>query len=177
MARQSASKWRAALLASRIFLSPVTLPTSPLPAGNHECPVIIGVKVLERIEICGLLGTNNGRSCVIHDRCGDQVLAGHILRLKRCVVEMNGLMEMAYKVVSITNMCENCTVGFIPRSLIQVAESSGLHDKFVSVVEMYADSDNRTKRRKSHTNKGMAKCVLLDVNRQIYLHAKIQSLE
>ena len=113
------------------------------------------------LEIVGLGAATNGRSCCIHSCCGDHVRVGNLLRLVKCVVTIGGEVEEAIKCVLIVDGTDTCTVGFVPRSL------SG-HDKvqaqiggFVQVLELYDESESNQKRRKSHTNKGMASCIFL----------------
>ena len=71
------------------------------------------------------------------------VYRDQILRLQICVVEVGGIMEMAYKAVSIRIDIENCTVGFIPRSLLGIAERDEMHDKIVKVIELYRKLQNK----------------------------------
>jgi hypothetical protein len=114
----------------------------------------------ETVELYGLLGCTNGRSCERHTCCGESVILGDILRIKRTVVTINGSLDDAIKFVSIVDGCEKCTVGFVSKALF--SNMSALTDKFVEVVEFYGTSPNSFKRRKSNSNKGMALCRLVD---------------
>ena len=56
-----------------------------------------------RIEIVGLVGEGNGRSCEIHKCCGESVQVGDVLRLRQVVLEVNGQLEKCLKAVSIVD--------------------------------------------------------------------------
>jgi hypothetical protein len=60
------------------------------------------VNVVEQaivFEIVRLFSTTNGRSCCCHKTCGRQVLVGNLLRLVQMVVDIDGRIETASKLV------------------------------------------------------------------------------
>lgn len=67
------------------------------------------------LEMVGLFGVTNGRSCSCHDICGEYVEVGDLVRLVKTTVEINAIYEDAIKVVKIEDGVDSCTVGYIPR--------------------------------------------------------------
>jgi hypothetical protein len=65
------------------------------------------------IEICGLNESSNGRNCIDHICCGENVVINDVLRLKKCVVDVDGGFEEAIKLVKIAGGSETCMVGFL----------------------------------------------------------------
>lgn len=74
---------------------------------------------MHTFEIVGLNGVGNGRSCEIHECCGSCVMVGDVLRLKSVVVNINGSMQEAMKLVSLKNRSEKCTVAFVPKVMLR----------------------------------------------------------
>ena len=50
-------------------------------------------------EIVGLDAENNGRSCTLHDVCGQYLQVDNLVRFKETIVDVNGVFESAIKVV------------------------------------------------------------------------------
>jgi hypothetical protein len=115
------------------------------------------------LEIVGLHCSNNGRSCVSHEICGQHVIVGDVLRLVRTTVTVKGVVEPAVKLVKIIDGVDCCVVGFIPRLQMSLAKVEGNINKFCMVKELYSTSDNSYKRGLSCKNMGMAGVVLLDL--------------
>jgi hypothetical protein len=113
------------------------------------------------LEIVGLLSNSNGRSCTEHTVCGQTVEVGDVLRLVKTVVTVNGVSEEAVKCVRISEGVDCCTVAFLPRLLHNLEIVKKNINNFVVVKEIYGDSDNTYKRRKSSKNFGMAGVVVL----------------
>ena len=113
---------------------------------------------MNAIEIVGLCSDTNGRSCEIHQICGESVILGDVLHLKRTVVTYKGQLKDAIKAVSIVDNAEKCIVGFVPHSLVDTVIKQNLYEQFIEVIELYDQSSNSFKRCKSHKNKGMALC-------------------
>jgi len=111
-------------------------------------------------EIVGLHGTSNGRSCTSHACCGENLSPDDLIRFKFDVIEIEGHVEDAIKVVRIRDGAESCVVGFLPRNIVKVFKEKFV-GQFAQVIELYDDSENTTMRRKSHRNKGMASFRLL----------------
>jgi hypothetical protein len=92
------------------------------------------------LEIVGLYGSSNGRSCCVHGECGWYVKVGDLLRLKKTVVTMDGRDEDAVKLVKITKGVEGCTVAFIPCLILQTATVRQNIDQFCVVKLIYEKS-------------------------------------
>jgi len=115
----------------------------------------------QQLEIVGLEKDTNGRSCNVHDVCGEHVKAGDVLRLVQTVVTYDGRSEMAVKCVKMVDGVDTCTVAFVPRAMCQLPHVQAHLKKFVQVVELYSGHKNSYKRSKSHQNFGMASVELL----------------
>lgn len=113
------------------------------------------------LEIVGLEASSNGRSCTIHKACGASVEVGDVLRLVRCTVTVNGTTEEALKCVKVVDSVDTCTVAFVPRVQATLPKVEEHVNKFVQVVEVYANSESNYKRSKGATNKGMAAVAFL----------------
>ena len=113
-------------------------------------------------EVVGLQSSTNGRSCTIHECCGEDVGVGDVLRVVPCTVAVDGVVEEALKVVKVVEGVDSCTVGFIPRVLMSLPAVNKHVNKFVQVSELYKDSSNGYKRDKSYKNCGMARVSTLD---------------
>ena len=112
------------------------------------------------MEMVGLYRTTNGRSCTSHKCCGKTLEVNQVLRLRKCVVDLNGEPEEAIKCIWIEDGSKGCVVSFIPKALLKVKKLQhqfmGDPGPFVQVTEIYSDSESPQKRRKSHNNFGMA---------------------
>ena len=113
-------------------------------------------------EVVGLLSSSNGRSCTLHECCGEEVMVGDVLRLVACTVSVEGTVEEAVKLVKVVEGVDHCTVGFVPRVLMSLPIVKNQMNKFVQVSELYHDSENTYKRDKSYKNCGMARVSTLD---------------
>ena len=111
-------------------------------------------------EIVGLRGITNGRSCECHDCCGKFLFPDDLVRFKLTVVDIEGKVEEAVKVVRIRDGTESCTVGFLPRNVATTRKDEFI-GKFAQIIELYDKSDNEFMVRKSIRNKGMASFRLL----------------
>jgi hypothetical protein len=113
------------------------------------------------LEIVGLNSATNGRSCSQHPVCGQEVKEGDILRLVKCVVEVNGKVEDAVKCVLIMDGSDGCTIAFIPRAFMKIPKLRQNINKFVMVKEVYKESESTNKRRKSQKNLEIKGVILL----------------
>mmetsp|Transcript_10099 Transcript_10099/g.13335 ORF Transcript_10099/g.13335 Transcript_10099/m.13335 type:complete len:121 (+) Transcript_10099:338-700(+) len=77
-------------------------------ASNQEDEVEEDDEIFQHVEIVGLGQSSNGRSCVQHATCGDQVVVGDILRLHKIVVDCDGETEEAISCVIIRDGAETC---------------------------------------------------------------------
>lgn len=113
------------------------------------------------VEIYGLKANGNGRSCQSHVVCGETVGVGSLLLLKPVVIiNSNNQNEYAIAALLMVNDVESCTIGFIGREFHHFRTQ--YENKLVEVVEILADSKNTEHRRRSHANKGIAVCLLIN---------------
>lgn len=113
-------------------------------------------------EIVGLNSSTNGRSCCLHDCCGQDVEVGDVLRLVKCSVSVDGVVEEAVKLVKVVDGVDQCTVAFVPRVLMNLPAVKKQLNKFVQVSELYDSSTSTYKKDKSYKNCGMASVATLD---------------
>lgn len=117
-------------------------------------------------EIVGLKGTSNGRTCEIHDCCGEHLAPDDLVRFKLSVVNVGDKTEDAIKVVRVRDGTESCMIGFLPRNIVKSGKDKFV-GKFAQIIELYEHSENTTMRRKSNRNKGVASFRLLqDIQEQ-----------
>jgi hypothetical protein len=113
------------------------------------------------VEILGLEASNNNRSCVDHRVCGIMVKKGSVLLTKPVVIlNENNQNEYAIAAIMMNDGVESCTVGYIGREFHFFREQ--YENRLIQVVECLQDSANTEHRRRSHLNKGIAVCVLLN---------------
>ena len=113
------------------------------------------------LEVVGLFGTSNGRSCCQHECCGRSLNVNELLRIVKCVVHVKGKSEDAIKFVRVTAEGDGCTVGFLPRIWMNLPKVIENLNNFCIVSELYSDSENRCKVIKGERNMGMAGVILL----------------
>ena len=114
------------------------------------------------LEIVGLNGSGNNRSCCQHECCGNHVLKNDVLRLVRTMVTINDKTEEAIKLCLIREGAMTCTVGYVPRNYLKLAKVRKQITRYCQVVELYSESNNSYKRKLSHRNLGMASVAFLD---------------
>ena len=110
-------------------------------------------------EILGLTEGSQGRSCTSHRVCGKHLRENDLLKLKKAVVEFESGLVKLLKVVKIQDGVETCTVGFLNS---KEDDWDKLDIEFAQVTELYEDSENSYKRKKSKRLTGMAAIVLLN---------------
>ena len=112
-------------------------------------------------EIVGLKVSSHGRPCESHSCCGEHVSADEMIQFKYYIVDVDGAPEDAVKACRIRDGTESCVIGFLPRNLV-ASNKERYIGKFAQIVELYENSDNRTKRLKNRRNLGMAAFSLLE---------------
>jgi hypothetical protein len=116
------------------------------------------------LEIYGLSEYSNGRSCEMHQCCGEQVKVGDVLRLQKCVIDTHeGEVEESIACILIRHASETCRVAFIPRVFHNSPLVLQQINKHVQVSELYKESNNTAKRRKNHLNCGVGGVVFLNL--------------
>jgi hypothetical protein len=97
----------------------------------------------------------------MHETCGEHVKVGDLLRLLPTVVTIDGKPQEAIKLVRLMDGADGCTVGFIPRILMDLPRVQSNISNFILVKELYRDSTNSFKRHKDYRNMGCASCYFL----------------
>ena len=122
------------------------------------------LQTIPEFEIVGLHHNSQGRCCTMHSHCGMHVLEGDVLRLVRCITQINEdtAPEEAIRMVKIIDGVEACTVGFIPRAYARMEKIKKKIGSFCFVLELYDVSSNKYKRRLSKRNYGVASCLFID---------------
>ena len=132
-------------------------------SSTMSTPIEATSSIYRELEIIGLHSPTNGRSCTLHQCCGDHLQVDDIVCLKKTVVTVDGKTEEAIKCVLLLQGREACTIGFIPRVHMKSYKiMSYVNTHAAQIVELYDDSDNSDKRKKSQRNLGMAAAVFLD---------------
>ncbi len=111
-------------------------------------------------EIVGIYCSNNGRSCEMHECCGETLEADQVLRFKKELVFEDGEVIVRVKVVRIHNGQEKCHVGYLPRVVVRYMADKYI-EQFAVVMEIYKESEEAYKNVKSRHNGGMASFRLI----------------
>lgn len=127
----------------------------------HHSTMVGSVSLLN-LEIVGLARTSLGRSCTIHECCGEHVEAGSLLRVVPSVASVNGQLEEIFKCVHVTGGADGCTVALVPRYFVEAIRAKSRAYSFVQVIEVYDHTTSKRKLEKSKANGGMASCIFLE---------------
>jgi hypothetical protein len=107
-------------------------------------------QLFTKLEICGLFGTTNGRSCINHSQgCGKNVNIGDTITFNEVFVDGENAVA-AIKVDS------GCHVGFVNKNFREIWPLLTGEPTYGKVVQLYALSEEKETRRYSHTQKGVA---------------------
>lgn len=74
--------------------------------------------------------------------------------------DVDGTPRDALACQIIWDASERCRIGFLPRECVRMKDK--FVGKFAQICELYDDSSNRHRRRRSHRNCGMASATFLD---------------
>ena len=112
-------------------------------------------------EVCGLdvMSGENGRDvCIRHANmpCSAEMGPGSYVYFEyECRSNITGEMEDLIKVYQADGGRHGCVIGYIPRAEV-ATRTDELNGKYARLVELYSDSDNLTKKRKSQNLQGVA---------------------
>ena len=106
-------------------------------------------------EIVGLREKSNGRQCNLHACCGDNIRPGSIVTFKLAMVLIHGKEEEGIKVVHVVDGKETCTVGFLPKHILEKKRYHHLN-KMAKIIICYQDSPDKDIRKRDYKNKGVA---------------------
>jgi hypothetical protein len=133
----------------------------PSPEASDDDDDNSPISETKLIEIVGLHSCYNGRSCCMHETCGEHVKVGDLLRPLPTVVTINGKPQEAIKLVRLMDGADGCTVGCTPRILMDLPRVQRNISDFMQVKELYRDSTNSFKRHKDNHDMGCASCYFL----------------
>jgi len=112
-------------------------------------------------ELYGLYESTNGRSCEIHQCCGECLQVNDLVLFKPTTVEIDEVEEVAIAAHIVKEGTILCRVGFIPRVMVIRYGLQSFEKKFAQIQLLYKYSDNRFCRKLDHEKRGIAKfCVL-----------------
>jgi hypothetical protein len=154
-----AEKWKESVIETEPLLSPMKAVSHKdakfwqhIPRTEFDCD----------LEIVGLCNPCNGRSCTVHECCGEDVRENDIVRLVRTTITAAGNLEAAVKIVLIQDGADTCTVAYVPRIYMNLPIVERNINRFAVIKELYDTSDNEHKRNKSSDVCGMASICFLD---------------
>jgi hypothetical protein len=93
-------------------------------------------------NIVGLKGEEGGRSCEIHDVCGNYLAVGDLVKLKVIISLFREEEEVVIKVVKIQDGNETCHVGFLPQHIVYGSRKEKLRKNYAQVLELYKDPED-----------------------------------
>jgi hypothetical protein len=115
------------------------------------------------IDIVGTETNENGRSCHAHEVCGEQLVPGSKVRIRRetYISPTTGDEEDSLVAYVVGDGVMTCKVGYLPRHLA-IRWGDDYHEMYAHVVEVYSTrSCNITKHQKRHRNLGYCVAKIL----------------
>ena len=115
------------------------------------------------IDIVGTETNENGRSCHAHEVCGEQLVPGSKVRIRRetYISPTTGDEEDSLVAYVVGDGVMTCKVGYLPRHLA-IRRGDDYDGMYAHVVEVYSTrSRNITKRQKRHRNLGCCVAKIL----------------
>jgi hypothetical protein len=110
-------------------------------------PAVTAFSLNRMIEICSLNASSNGCSYTSHETCGFFVKFNNTLRLKESIVIVENQPEPTIKLVKISEGCETCTIGFIPRIYFRLQKVKNFTNGLLHIVLLYKDGTTYKKTR------------------------------
>ena len=115
------------------------------------------------VDIVGTETNENGRSCHAHEVCGEQLVPGSKVRIRRetYISPTTGDEEDSLVAYVVGNGVMTCKVGYLPRHLA-IRRADNYDGMYARVVKVYSTrSQNNTKRQKCHQNLGCCVAKIL----------------
>jgi hypothetical protein len=107
------------------------------------------------VELYGIHRDSAGRRCDRHACCGALLEVNNVVRLKKCVMLLNGKLQHTIKGVALEGGDETCTVGYTP-GFYTDTYINNLDGKLCQIKELFYNSDNRSKVADDRRNGGIA---------------------
>ncbi len=70
------------------------------------------------VEIVGTIMSDHGRSCEHHASYGEILEEDVVVRLRKLQIDVDGKKETAIAAIWVTDGCDRCCVGFLPRHMV-----------------------------------------------------------
>ena len=115
------------------------------------------------VTIVGIEAATSGRSCEEHDICGSVLQEDVVVRIRKVQVLIDGSEESALAVYWVSDGIDRCRVGFLQKHLVK--HWKNYDGRLAQVTELFKGSDNSSKRKLNHKNKGSCTAVLIDAVR------------
>ena len=114
------------------------------------------------VDVVGIEEPSRGRSCKVHDTCGDIMAVDTIVRFRAVqILGDEGKEETAIAAYWVTDGIDQCRVGFLPHHCVK--HKSDFDEKLEQVTELLSKSTRAADRKKSHINRGVACTVIIEV--------------
>ena len=110
----------------------------------------------------GIEEPSRGRSCEVHDTCGDIVAVDTVVQFR--AVQLLGYQvkeETSIAAYWVTDGIDWCRVGFLPRDCMK--HKSEFDGKLAQVTELLSKLTRAAYRKKSHRNRGVSCIVIIEV--------------
>ena len=118
------------------------------------------------VEIVGTTMSSNGRSCEHHSVCGEVLEEDVVVRLRRVQIVVDGKEETAIAAIWVTDGCDRCRVGFLPRHM--VAHASTYDGALAQVTAVLSDDKGKCNTEERHRYHKMRGCCMATI---ISMHA------
>jgi hypothetical protein len=112
------------------------------------------------VDIVGIEESSHGRSCSLHDVCGNRLSMDSVVRLRKVqIINDYGREETAVAAYWVTDGVDLCRVGFLPRQYIKQADK--YDGKLAQITEFLSESESPYCRHLSHRNRGMCHAAII----------------
>ena len=113
-------------------------------------------------DVVGIKEPSRGRSCEVHDTCGDIVAVYDLVRSRAVqLLGDQGKEETSIAAYWVTDGIDRCRVGFLPRDCVK--HKSDFDGKLAQVTKLLSKLTQDADGKKSHRNRGVAFTVIIEV--------------
>ena len=117
------------------------------------------------VEIVGTIMSDRGRSCEHHACCGDVLVEDVVVRLRKVQITTDGKEETAIAAIWVTNSCDRCRVGFLPRHMVaHAAVYDGALAQVTAVLSGDREKWNTKERNKYHKMRGCCRPTIISMH-------------
>jgi hypothetical protein len=113
------------------------------------------------VDIVGIEESSRGRSCSLHDICGNRLSMDSVVRLRKVqIINDYGREETAVAAYWVTDGVDLCRVGFLPQQYIKQADNK-YDGKLAQITKFLLESESPYCRHLSHRNHGMCHAAII----------------